>query len=259
MIKKELSAFYKKAVNMLKKRLGIGSTRTGYRGIKWHDKHDGFHISEHTGKLDGIHSLSTSCLDNDNCYKRRNIPGSICEKCFSVSTQDRYTSLQKHLVRNGELLTSKVWEEEDFPLLNDIISRIESFGDLHDGEKGITQARNYIRYIRHNPLTTFAWWSKNLGLINTALKLEGYDVSKGEKPSNVIFIVSALYENKGFGIDKWKKIFPWVDKEFIVLDPLFVLDNPEYESKINCGARQCMTCRVCYSHNDIDTIYELEK
>lgn len=248
-----------KLVKDLKKRLGIGSKRVGHKGIQYFDKVDGLHISSHTGKLADMHSLSTSCLDNPNCEKRRKIPGSICEVCFSVKTQEQYSSLEKQLIKNGKILRSHLLSDDELPLLNDIISRVESFGDVSFGEEGIIQARNYIRYVKHNPLTTFGWWSKNLGIIHTALKLEGYDADKGEKPGNVVFIVSALYKNKAWGIKNWKRVFPWVDKEFVVLSPEFVVENPEYESLINCGARQCMACRICYSNNDVTTIYELEK
>lgn len=243
----------KAAIGALKKRLGIGSRRHGYNGEKAFSEKYGVFFNTMGGKLEGLKALSTSCLNNTLCALHRLVNGSICQKCFSVNTQGMYKGLKDRLIKNGEVLKSTLIPVEEWPELNERFFRIESFGDVENE----IQARNYIHFILKNPDTMFGWWTKNPVILDNALKMEGF--KGGNKPNNCIFLVSSLMENHVAGIDNIKRVFPWVDKEFVVLSPEFVLLNPEYENRINCGARQCMACKCCYTHNSITTVFELEK
>ena len=41
------------------------------------------HITtNHTGKMTGMQSLSTSCKTNPNCAKYSKVEGSVCQKCY---------------------------------------------------------------------------------------------------------------------------------------------------------------------------------
>lgn len=54
--------------------------------IKAFEKKYGVHFTvNHTGKMTGMASLSTSVIDNPICAARAKVKGSICEKCFAAN------------------------------------------------------------------------------------------------------------------------------------------------------------------------------
>ena len=241
---------YNKAKRALVERLGA-THRAVARSAEWFKKTFGVTISTHSGKLTGIQSLSTSCKPNSFCEHNRHVEGSICQHCFSASLQDMRASLRKALGKNFDVLTTRLFDLEELPILNALFFRIESFGDLAT----VIQARNYLRLASRNPRCTFAWWTKNPRLLDEALKAEGYT----DKPSNIVFIVSTLQMNKEVSISTWRKLFPWIDKEFTVYSPDYLLLHPELESTINCGSRQCLECQLCYTHNNVEQVHEILK
>lgn len=197
------------------------------------------HINDSmSGKMSGIPSISTSCLCNPICLKRMQDGNSICSHCFAQATLNRYANASKAMESNYYLLTESILPPDLLPIFANVaIVRIESFGDVANK----TQAINYLNIIKANPEVMFAWWSKNMAIIKSAIDEIG-------KPKNVVFVESSEKLNKA-------KIasFGFVDKVFTVYDEKAITEN---NININCGARCCATCRRCYNKNTESVISE---
>ena len=140
--------------------------------------------------------------------------------------------------RNQEILTGSVLPEEKLPVINVLYFRFEAFGDLNNA----TQVINYFNICRKNPGVKFALWTKNPDYIAAAIK------AGHEKPENLNIILSSLFINK-----ERKTKYDFVDKIFTVYDAEYITAN---NIDINCGARNCFTCGLCYNKNDVRIINE---
>ena len=192
-----------------------------------------------SGKMSGINCLSTSNLCNPFCAARKKDCASICSRCYADTTVRRYSALNKNMERNSEILTARLLELDELPMINAAIFRFEAFGDLINA----TQARNYIRLAKVNPHTMFALWTKNPGILAQAIAAEG-------KPENMVVLLSSHIIGQQADASRWE----FVDKTFTVYRKE---DMPE--DMINCGSRQCLTCRRCYSHDTETDIREYLK
>lgn len=177
-----------------------------------------------SGKMTGITCLSTSVLCNPFCAARREKENCICS---------RYSALEKNMARNSEILTSRLFEVDELPLINAMIFRFEAFGDLINA----TQCRNYFRLAKRNPGVRFALWTKNPGIVQRA-------IAEGEsKPANLVILLSSPVIGQRADASRWS----FVDKTFTV----YAKDQLG-DSSINCGSRNCLTCQRCY-HHDTET------
>ena len=203
----------------------------------------GLHFTlNHTGKMQGIHSLSTSCKGNAQCQKNAQIKGSICEHCFSFAMMKRYTNLDSCMERNAEILRAGILPADQIPTTTGVIFRFESFGDLANW----IQAANYIQIATRNPQTRFALYTKNPRFIAEAIA-KGY-----EKPANLVIVFSSLFLNA-----QARAPYPFIDKVFTVYD-----SEEKAPNGINCGARSCFTCQRCYRASkpgEVEQIAELLK
>lgn len=86
----------------------------------------------HTGKMHGIWSISTSCFMNTRCLSRMLNGAAICAHCFSASMNGQYDALRMKLIRNTFLLCSVDLTYEMLPEIRvkSKMFRFESFGDL---------------------------------------------------------------------------------------------------------------------------------
>lgn len=202
-------------------------------------KISGLHFTtKHTGKMAGMASISTSVTTNERCAKNAQIKGSICEKCFAAKQMKIFPSMEKPMVENQRILTSEILPPEKLPIINHIYFRFESFGDLNNA----TQVKNYFNICYKNPRVKFALWTKNPDYIAQAIR-EGYS-----KPDNLNIVLSSLFVNQ-----ERKNPFPFVDKVFTVYDA----DHIESQGiEINCGAKSCFGCGLCYEKNGITVINE---
>ena len=197
------------------------------------------HITkQHTGKMEGMWSLSTSCKQNPYCMKRSVIPGSICEKCYAQAMMNRYKELDPCMSKNGEVLSSRLLKFEEQPLLNVAYFRFETFGDLINE----THAINYFNICKKNPDTHFALWTKNPQLIDNAIWM-GH-----KKPENLQIVLSSPFVNMKAD-SKWG----FVDKIFTVYDKKFILENG---IDTNCHGKSCLACKLCYLDNGVTDIRE---
>ena len=205
-----------------------------YTGVGW--------TTNHTGKMEGMVSLSTSVMKNDRCRKNAQIKGSICEKCFAERMSNLYgEKFQSKFERNQEILTASVLPDNEIPIVNHVYARFEAFGDLNND----IQVMNYFNICYKNPQTKFALWTKNPDYIAQAIK-KGY-----KKPDNLQIILSSLFLNK---VRRTK--YDFVDKIFTVYTAEYIKENGV---EINCGAKSCFGCGLCYNKNDIRHISEKEK
>ena len=197
-------------------------------------KYYGINITEHTGKLTGFYSISTSSLVNEYCIARSKNPDLICFYCYSNSLQEKRTNLQKALIKNTEILTTQVIDLPPLPVECERF-RIESFGDLQNE----TQAENYRKFIDENRHVFFGWWSKNSFIIDR--------ITDFKKPENCNLIASS---------DRINHITEEMPKHF---NKRFTVFEHGKCDCINCGAKACGRCELCYTENDTVDLYELKK
>lgn len=202
-------------------------------------KINGLHFTtKHTGKMEGMVSISTSVTTNERCAKNAQIEGSICQKCFAAKQMKIFPSMENPMVENQRILTSSIIDFELLPYINNLYFRFEAFGDLNNE----TQVINYFNICKKNPGVKFALWTKNPDYIQKALEM-GHD-----KPENLNIILSSLFINK-----ERKNPYSFVDKVFTVYDPAYIEEN---SVSINCGARNCFSCGLCYNKNGVKIINE---
>lgn len=199
----------------------------------------GLHFTtKHSGKMSGMVSISTSVTTNERCAKNAQIKGSICEKCFAAKQMKVFPSMEKPMIENQRILTGSVLPDHMLPVINNLYFRFEAFGDLNN----YIQVINYFNICKKNPRVKFALWTKNPDYIAQAIAA-GHD-----KPENLNIVLSSLFINK-----ERKNPFPFVDKVFTVYDA----DTIESENiNINCGARNCFDCGLCYEKNNVTQIRE---
>ena len=199
-------------------------------------------ISVMTGKLSGMHAISTYIPMNDRCMLRSTVKGSVCERCYAKAMLARRSNMRPSLEQNTVILTEKVYHVENFPILNDRYFRIEAFADLINW----VQCANYFNLCKRNPECQFAMWTKNLFIVAECIR-NGY-----EKPENLIIVFSSPMINGEVKAEKGlKAVFPFVDKVFTVFDKEFIKANGV---EITCGGRKCLECLRCYTPNVGDGI-----
>lgn len=195
-------------------------------------------VSTHTGKMLLIPSISTICKCNGNCADNQLKDGSICQFCFAEGLTNERKNLRYAMIINYILLTSILFESFELPTLNAVYARLESFGDLEKEELGgVIQGRNYVRIIRKNYRTKWAWWTKNPVIMGKALDAEG------GKPENLTCVLSSMFVNVSYDYDSIKRRFYFIDIIFTVYDKDYIKENGIV---INCGSRDCFNCGRCY-------------
>ena len=211
--------------------------------------------NNHTGKMEGIKSLSTSVLLNVNCQRNRKITGSICSHCYAESLAKMYTALGERLERNTTELTTRMLNAEDRRILKlelekETIFRFEAFGDLNNE----LQLKNYLRICCIFPEIRFTLYTKQYGIIQKYFTTH-------DCPENLNIIKSSLRLNTKSRIaeylERTGKFYPGQVKTFTVYDKKYLMEHPEV--KINCGARSCNKCRVCYLKTEVTEINEILK
>ena len=206
-----------------------------FNGILWQ--------TTHSGKMKGINSISTSCANNPNCIARRQNGESVCFKCYAATYMKMRSNLQRRLEYNAVMLSTKIIADEELPIIADSVFRFESFGDLYNA----IHLQNYVNICKKNPNTNFALYTKNTWILDEVFNEIGI-----AKPDNLSIVVSSPLLNKPIELDKEK--FWFVNHIFTVYDKNFITEN---NVDINCGARNCFGCQICY-HTDSE-FYVSEK
>ena len=194
-------------------------------------------VFNHDAKMRGVISLSTCVGNNVYCRARcNNCPGAICQYCYADSlTKQRYF-LKMKLIRIMAIFTNVELKACDIPVIDAAIFpffRFEAFGDLNN----TLQFKNYNLIAAVNPGVNFTIWSKNPGIIQACIN-DGLQLA-----NNLIIGLSSLYLNTP-EIEKAKK-YTFVRFLFTVYDDEYI---KTHNIVINCGARHCLTCGICYKY-----------
>lgn len=201
--------------------------------IKDFKKYIGVHITtDHTGKMRGMYSLSTSCLCNKYCKAYAKDPNKVCHKCYAVTQMNYQKLMQPCFERNTKILTESVIPVEYLPVINAAVFRFEAFGDIQNENQVI----NYFNICKKNKHVNFALWTKNPGIISRTIK------AGHKKPKNLQIVLSSHYLNKVSDINRWS----FVDKVFTVFTKDFIKEN---NININCKGESCLLCQKCYHKN----------
>lgn len=203
---------------------------------------------EHTGKMFGLQSLSTSCLCNKYCALRQKNNSAVCAHCYAKRELERKKTLREKMQRNTELLTEHDFAPDEIPYINASVFRFESFGELASK----LQVKNYFSICEKNKHCQFAIWTKNAWLIKNAMKY--YSLSK---PENLIIVASL--ESVNPVSEEAKSIlkalrangYDFIDKLFAVYTKGYA---KEHAININCGSKSCIDCMKCYTPGDPDEI-----
>ena len=130
-------------------------------------------------------------------------------------------------------MSEKLLTVRQLPIINERFFRFHGHGELINK----THFQNLCQIANHNPETTFALWTKRPNLV------------KGQIPENLILI----YSNGK--VDRIRKIPP---KGFHKVFNNVSSENPT-KAVENCTGQKCVTCMLCYNHNDTSVIIEATK
>ena len=192
-----------------------------------------------TGKLEGILAVNSNPLTNDFCQSMCKNPKAICSQCYS---QAMLKGVRSNCVpkfeRVGSLLSTTVLESRDLPKgIKEEYARFSAHGELINEQHLL----NYIMIANHNPKTRWALWTKRKDIIAKYKKFI---------PKNVVLVYSNPF------IDKSMEAPVGFNKVFSVFTQKYAKVN---KIKINCGAKDCLTCLKCYKTNKITVVSELLK
>ena len=255
-VKNNPAMFYEPMPEEFKKLFPVMTVQT-LEKMGWH-----FTVN-HTGKMIGMTSLSTTCKCNAACQKRivksytdleidytdkkaaraalkqyiKDNPLStdiaICGFCFSDSQQDMQETMQQPLAKNYDLLNGGIIHDDWIPVLNCLWFRGESFGDYASKYAVI----NMYNLAKKNRGVNFTTWTKNLVFFGQAAA-DGYT-----KPDNFKLVFSSMFINKPSKVPA---------KYTALVDAVFTVYTEEFAAlhniTINCGARACLACLRCYAN-----------
>ena len=191
-----------------------------------------------TGKMRGMLSLNTSPQCNPFCQKMQKDDSNVCTYCYSAKTEKRWTTTQRAWINNFNMLSKIKLKRFEIPTLTCSIFRFSAHGELANR----CHYNNLCAIAKANTQTIFALWTKRLDVINRGgvCKLD-----------NLIHVYSTPK------LDVLNPTLPpGFDKVFSVYTPEFA---EKHNIKINCGAKKCAECRLCYTHNKTTYVNELLK
>lgn len=204
-------------------------------------------ISKMKGKMKDVPALNTSTQLNPGCQKAFRGDGgcdpTICKSCYSMKglvegksgNPPKATSMAM-LARNTRLLTRGPLA--NIPKVTATFFRFSAEGDLQNTQHLL----NYYAIAKANPNTHFTLWTKRHNIVVPALRKYG-------KPRNLFIIQSSMRVNKPDA-----QLLSGYSKMFTVYSPEYLKAHPEI--KINCGAKSCMSCQLCYTSNNVRVINE---
>lgn len=179
--------------------------------------------------MENISSVNVSSLNNSFCKKMVEAKNTVCGKCYSNRYSKLRPTLEKRLLENSDVLSTRLLLQYETPLFNARYVRFNSFGEIINDIHYL----NLLQIANHNPHTTFGLWTKRSDI-----------VMKFPKEKNIKYIHSALH------IDSPKAsqaILEFFDKVFVV--------KKKHSEDINCNSK-CMECLLCYTDNDVKFINE---
>ena len=190
------------------------------------------------GKMLGFHTLNTSPLDNMFCEAMSRNPKSICHNCYSRRGLRTYNPHGRvPWKRNGQILSSKVLDDADLPVISKEYFRFQSHGELINENHYI----NLVNIAKKNPNTAFLLPTKRIDIVNKHGKMGA---------TNLILSYSEPLVNHPV-----KKLPKHFNRRFSVFTPEYA---EEHNIDINCAGKRCMDCLQCYRiGNNLKWVNEL--
>lgn len=196
------------------------------------------HITyNHKAKMSGVVSISTYVGYNKFCQARcNNCDNAICKYCYAAALTAQRSGLKNKLIRLHMIFTLIELTADDIPVIDSgkyKYFRFEAFGDINNE----IQVNNYNLFAAVNADINFTLWTKNPGIIQNAIN-NGMVLS-----DNLVIGLSSLYLNTP-ELDKARK-YSFIRFLFTVYDDKYI---KEHNIIINCGARHCISCGICYKY-----------
>jgi len=189
----------------------------------------------------------------------------ICGECYAASSEAFHHNVRNAYETQGETLRAGVLKREELPskFQPGEVVRINAYGDLENGERGIIQFVNYLNIALHNPHTYFTMWTKQPHVIKQTFERIGYT-----KPRNLKLIYSNGLVNKV--MLQAPKGYPFMDGVFNVVDADYykrmrynagIMTDPDTGERIEVimCLRMCNKCKACYSNKTKFAIIEVIK
>lgn len=190
------------------------------------------YLTKHEGKLTGLQSISTSEMMNPFCRRMNASANSqcVCTHCYGFALEKCRPSLRTKLAKNYAVLSTRRFAEIEEPETE--LVRISSFGEIINWR----HAESVMNYVMRHPATTFAWWTKRADILSAVMPVE--------KPANCTFVYSSpTISVESDPRDRYPELF---DHVFTVYSKKYIKQN---KVDINCGAKSCNACRLCYRHD----------
>lgn len=190
-------------------------------------------ISRMSGKLKGISGINSNPLTNPYCQASSKKCDLVCSKCYSRKMLQTFRSnAVPAFERNNKLLSSQGLTDDQIPRIKYDVVRFNAHGELINTQHLL----NLFRIAKKYPKKQFTLWTKRSKLVQKQLD---------KKPDNVILIYSNPVLNNIVQAPKgFDKVFNVVEKD------------RGFDSMVNCGARSCAECMLCYTHNDVSIVVE---
>ena len=195
------------------------------------------HLTTGSGKMANIVSINTPTTENKFCQIMAKTD-SVCASCYASRNEKFRKNLVPAFRKNVPVLLDKDYAPET---LNHKTVRFHSYGELINP----THLVSFMKIAFANPTTFFALWTKRANYV------QAYIRKGGVVPSNMNLIYSnpALNNERKTppkGFDKVFNVHDWKDLKTSGV-------------KINCGAKDCSSCMLCYSKNDVTVVNEKRK
>jgi len=196
------------------------------------------HVSKMSGKLANIKAINTNNLSNDFCRRMAKNPNTMCAHCYANRNLKGYRKACVPAFEHNSKMLSRPLGDNIPKFKSGEKVRFNGYGELVNE----IHLHNIINIARLNPDTFFALWSKRKDLIR-----QYFDVPGRVKPKNLNIIYSSPILNKRYRVPKYH------DKVFTVYDKNTI---EEKCININCGAKDCNSCNICYSKNRVSYVNE---
>lgn len=120
-------------------------------------------LTEHSGKMQNIRSISTNPLTNTFCSTMHGCgkDGTICTHCYAFALTKLRAAMRERIQNNSELLSKAVLIPSALPRYSDELMRFNSFGEIINANHLI----NLFSICNNNPQTMHVLYTKRMNLV----------------------------------------------------------------------------------------------
>lgn len=201
------------------------------------------HVSELSGKLDGIAAISSSALANPYCVNAvRTCPeaGSICQECYAWKALSGFRAcMAEPLARNTALLQGPMHSDELPRIYGVRALRFNSHGELGS----VWELDNFNRIAILNRHLRSALWTKRLGLVEEWRAMHAFEgLEGGQLELDMRLVLSS--PQIGVRIAEVEDLPYWVDRVYTVYRTEVDLPKDAWICEGHCA-----DCMVCYEQD----------